>query len=57
MGLTGWLRPQLIINRFANAYKRKSVVGLLPKKIKSLVQALPQECGIDLKISATADCS
>ncbi|OMO88805.1 Plant lipid transfer protein/Par allergen [Corchorus olitorius] len=29
----------------------------VPKKIKTLVEALPQECGVGFKISATADCS
>ncbi|OMP08302.1 non-specific lipid-transfer-like protein [Corchorus olitorius] len=28
----------------------------VPKKIKTLVEALPQECGVNFKISATADC-
>ncbi|OMO79401.1 non-specific lipid-transfer protein 6 [Corchorus olitorius] len=37
---------------------QKKIGGrFVPKKIKSLVEALPQECGVNFKISATADCS
>ncbi|OMO50982.1 Plant lipid transfer protein/Par allergen [Corchorus capsularis] len=37
---------------------QKKIGGrFVPKKIKSLVETLPQECGVDFKISATADCS
>ncbi|OMP05895.1 Plant lipid transfer protein/Par allergen [Corchorus capsularis] len=29
----------------------------ITEEIKSLVEALPQQCGVDFKISATADCN